>query len=164
MANYGSKAEGKFAAETCGFLPIHGKHFRHPKTRQFLRFLDRNGHEFRAQGDFWHKPTKTIVEYKCDELNFIPSLVDSDAALSDFRGGKYRRIKECCWSNSAIKHKIIQDDLSALGIKYIVVFDESYTPEAEYAKRLDRLQLHWTEQRNIEFFIGGVSGGSGWDF
>ncbi|OEA68640.1 hypothetical protein BBM68_08685 [Vibrio parahaemolyticus] len=164
MSNFGSKSEANFYHSHCNLEPIHNLFLKNPKTRTDLLFSASNGDTFRAQADFYHRPTKTLIEYKTEYLNSLPTPIDCLVADSEYRGrNKYLRIRDCSWSNSLVKHLIVQKTLKQHRINYLMVFDCECNISKRRLNSYTKAGLQWCLEQDFIYYCENTFLESDWD-
>ncbi|MEZ8065178.1 hypothetical protein [Vibrio sp. FF145] len=160
---YGSDSERLFHLDMFSLAFIHNKLLRTPQTKEVIVFRDRNYESFGTMGDFWHRESRTIIEFKITAMNFQQSQMDSYLAEQNSRiKNKFLKIKLCSWSNSAIKYLLVQQELARYGINFLVILGFEAKLSKQQENKLTELGLQWICQKGAEFFINGCTGLSCW--
>lgn len=156
MSSFGSKAEALFNQQVAGLIPCHNRLIRDPVTKQVINFECPESLElFHAMADFGVKINDRwlLIEFKCLPLNFLTSPINAAVAESEYSGSKWQKIQKTSWSNSAHKHKIVQDRMMDYNVDYLLVFSHTAKISKQQQNKLDDLKLNWCFQDNLEFFI-----------
>lgn len=128
-------------------------HNQHPHLQRQLDYLptsftDDNGIVFKAKADFYDTITETMIEVKNRQLNNYKTKQDCLNRQSVLRQRRCYLTQleqlECCWNHSLYKHLIVQQALTKLGIKYLVVFYNPTKLTKQSINKMNALGLNYT--------------------
>lgn len=156
---YGSIAEQNFHQEHPSIAHIHNKLLK--ENQRIIRFNDPNDEKFTAMADFYHYPSKTIIEFKDATLNQHRSRYDCYLAQNGLKRGFQYNFND--WSNSLEKHLIVQSYMEALGFNYLLIFSFNSYISTRHTRLLTRKGINWIHQRNFEFYCDHVMPDEDWN-
>lgn len=101
---------------------------------------------FNAKADFRDLDTRTIIEFKCRQLNYMKTQKQADKQFTErskFSKNTAFINLECGWNHSVYKHAAVAKMLKELGYKYLIIFTDDTTLTTQARNKMKSLDIQW---------------------